>query len=350
MFELTRHVTPQRPDIPLTTQEIRDWARCENVSYLHHSTNIFPATNDASANEYNVNSHNEPEEYPIPSEIFDFMSSEEVDKLSHALTEYLYEPIFPSRALSKLVPRSWKSSPDLPQRNLKLHTLQSLFAEDTSELVTYELQDGNVDVEQLPKLLRHDAVILLLNSLIEQPEKYRFQIGALLMHIPYRQFPVALQDKIASTVTDNKLNITFGNENWNLCDTAEPRLLQTIKNKATLIVNDSLLVKFHGKRAALCTSTFTTRYGQAFYKGNWYSPANDLTKNELNESFDNGLSRITMTKGTWALIRGVDSTEKRSADEILDLAASYVLNTSVETPDRIDGLSRSWYRRSHFER
>lgn len=86
------------------------------------------------------------------------------------------------------------------------------------------------------------------------------------------------------------------NERFFLCDDAEPYLDQAMENGLTLVIEKYLVMKFVGRKAMLCTKTFTASDGTRFKRGKWYSPASD-SRGELEQLFYAGHQRVNIPSG-----------------------------------------------------
>jgi hypothetical protein len=136
-----------------------------------------------------------------------------------------------------------------------------------------------------PQDLNNEVVFDLLSLMLEKPENYRFHLAVILSQISLQGMPKELKSRLehALGLSDDGLSpnhprfkIKLNYEGWWLCGKAEPRLKDSIKRRAVMLVNDGeLLVKFTGRLTALCLKTFTTNDGCAFLAGVWYSPIDE---------------------------------------------------------------------------
>lgn len=203
---------------------------------------------------------------------------------------------------------------------------------------------------EIELLFSSKEMIDVISVLSKDTEKYIFPLAVLLSKTNVNLIPKETLDNIRVVTKDTEIRIKLEHEQWTLCSSGEPRLLNAIEDGAVLAVNDSLLVKFVGRLSAFCTKSFTTKEGNTFLKGCWYSPIDEITKNSLRESFDQGYGSTNIPYGEWLLVRGAMSTGEKSISEIMDVAIKSIdLCNKNEVPELIRGMSRIEYRMNNPE-
>jgi hypothetical protein len=124
------------------------------------------------------------------------------------------------------------------------------------------------------------------------------------IHNPFLLALLATKTNFSNeNMTDSRQQILPWGVYAKLCSDAEDRLLRSIRENAVILVNDSLLLKFYGKMAALCLKSYTTANGQRFIAENWYSPVDEADRENLVSAFILGKGRVSCDTGKWALRR-----------------------------------------------
>mgnify|MGYP000267581228 CR=1 FL=1 len=198
---------------------------------------------------------------------------------------------------------------------------------------------------KLPEIMSDSAVTKLIDIMANEPDRYKFQLGVLLSQVPFDRLPESLTQKLKPVLANLEFQIKVGHESWWLCGEAEPRLVDSIHNRAAVLVNGFLLVKFKGKFSGLCTRTTTVPSGQTFIEGNWYSPTGEL-RSAIKNGFDAGDAKLSIPAGEWAMIRPLANDQSRGlvANDVLEQARNYAARIPERLPDQIKGMSRRDYR------
>ncbi len=144
--------------------------------------------------------------------------------------------------------------------------------------------------------------------------------------------------------SDIEIKIMPGHQGWGLCEHAESYFYNAIdkwdgKNAAVVLVNGVLLVKFLGKMTALCLQTTTTRNGQTFLEGNFYSPVDEDLRKTLKEAFDSGEAKIALSRGEWAFMRPLEFH-----GGLLEEVRKFTASLQDRLPEEIDGMTRRRWR------
>jgi hypothetical protein len=236
-----------------------------------------------------------------------------------------------------------------PDGRNRVQLLNAIFSNTSSDNLGTNLSRVGIDLQQLPQVLNDEAVLNLVSVMLDKPAQYRFQLGTILSQIPLTNIPETLKLKLKPIISDNELKIKLGHGHWWLCGEAEPRLERSIRNQAVVLVNGRLLVKFDGKFSALCVETFTTRDGQTFLEGTWYSPIDTRTRDTIKGSFDSGTAKISLQGGEWAIMRPLAQSGGKNPEEILEEARQFITTLTDQLPQSIEGLSRGDYRERRRE-
>lgn len=252
--------------------------------------------------------------------------------------------ISPRFNLKRFLKLPFMQTPEEKLVNKNMEAMEAIFIhEDTSDLGG-ELERDKIKISELPKLLNNDAIYSLLDGMLDNRDKYRFQIGALLTQLTLTELPDNIKEELKTVTSDYEFRIELGHDFWYLCPEAETRLLTSLRNNSLLLVNEKLLTKFKGKLSAICLDTFSTEDGQTFVEGNWYSPTEKKLRNQIRTAFDKGTSRVELQKGTWALMRPITDTQNKNAETILKSAKRKAENLPEILPPFIGKRTRKAYR------
>jgi hypothetical protein len=207
-------------------------------------------------------------------------------------------------------------------------------------------------VEQLPGLVFDEGMFFLLSAMLARPKRYRKELGGILSQINIDLMPIELKDKLKPYKSGLDFSLESSYENWYLCDTSEPNLIQSVEDKTAMAIGtDSpyFLLKFQGRLTALCLQNIITQEGRVFISGNWYSPTDNETINVLGDAFDAGTGRIDLQKGNWVMMRPLERWGDKTVDNLLDESQEFA-NTIPDHYPRanltINGVSmtRSQFR------
>ena len=111
--------------------------------------------------------------------------------------------------------------------------------------------------------------------------------------------------------------------NWFLCWGAESKLLESMANNTTILINNSFLLKFIGKPSALCIKAFTHN-DHTFIEGKWYSPCDKQIRDTIKDAYNQGFAKITLPiSKQWVVMRGLWPFEGISPDTLLYTAKTY---------------------------
>ncbi len=240
-----------------------------------------------------------------------------------------------------------ETSPDTAQR---LNILGALFEASQSQYLIRVLARVGATLEQIPQIFSDAVVGEIISIMAENPGEYRFQLGALLTQIPIDNLPETIRKKLKPTTTEVELKLRSEHGTWWLCGAAEPRLRDAIRDKAIMLVNDRLLVKFNGKLSAVCIESFTTPNGAVFLEGNWYSPTDNQTRDQLRSQFDQGHAQVQLVTGEWAIMRPLDNERGnngevvKTSEQVLEEIRGVASRIPDRLPDRMAGLERRSYR------
>ncbi|MBP9781513.1 hypothetical protein KBC89_02555, partial [Candidatus Woesebacteria bacterium] len=231
--------------------------------------------------------------------------------------------------------------------NTRLAVLEKILNAVSADNLQLEdvLLRQNLSLNQIPDILSNSVVTMLIEIMADDPDKYKFQLGVLLSQVTIDKLPETLIAKLKPVIANLELQIRVGYETWWLCGESEPRLIESIRDRAAVLVDGFILIKFTGKFSGLCVQTTTLANGQSFIEGNWYSPIGGL-RDQIKQEFDSGNSKIAVSTGEWAMIRPVanDGRNGFTANEVLEQAQAYVASMPDSLPDRIRGQQRREYR------
>lgn len=208
---------------------------------------------------------------------------------------------------------------------------------------TYRLKTG-----QLASFLEAagENPSLLDPYLVKPVGANRYKLGLIAGNSPLgdtspirAKFNPVRQDGVNFQVTN-----TYGD--WMLCPTAEDLMMKSLKNKAVVLVNASILMKFVGKLTGLCTESFSTRKA-TFLEGNWYSPVDPESREAIRQAFDRGEPRVNLAEGLWIILRSVDDNSRGNA--VMALSQQNAKSLPNSFPGVIRGVPRGRFRMENFE-
>jgi hypothetical protein len=93
-------------------------------------------------------------------------------------------------------------------------------------------------IDNLNYLLNDESIYVLLDTLLDNPDSYRFQIGLILSQVNLTNLPDKVKAKIKPTLTDTEMQLLPEHGRWWLCGAAEPRLVQSLQDNAILLINN----------------------------------------------------------------------------------------------------------------
>lgn len=227
--------------------------------------------------------------------------------------------------------------------NKRLLLLREIFSKVSSSDLGAVLTQAHIRLSELPQILNDQTIIHLVEFMLDDPERYKFQLGSILSQIPLANIPKNLQTRLLSATSDSEFKVKMYNGGWWLCSSAEPRLARSVTNQAVVLVNSNFLVKFDGKFSAVCLETVSNAQG-TFVAGNWYSPTDTELKLALRDAFDSGIARINLAKGEWTLMRPLAEYDHELPDEMLTRLKDFADQLPDSLPPTIDGVSRKQYR------
>lgn len=150
----------------------------------------------------------------------------------------------------------------------------------------------------------------VLVPMLTNPKAYHYPLGLGLAHHTVHTLPDIFRDELAIKespgTTLSVARYYPGIES--LCAFPESNLRHAAKEDALTVINDALLVKYVGMKAAICLQSFTTEQG-TFIEGNWYVPYDKPTHEKVKDLYFQGLGRPSVTSGTWTLSREYDKMD-----------------------------------------
>jgi len=211
---------------------------------------------------------------------------------------------------------------------------------------------GN-NVGDLGEVLNDESIYGLLTFLAAYPDRYRFQLGELLTSIRLDNIPEKLQRLIAPLMGDYECKLKPDNGSWYLCGQAEPRLKESLRKQAVVLVvggggEPLILVKFQGKFSGICLQNVQVG-GGTMLAGNWYSPTDSDLKRLLRTAFDAGTARVTLGRGEWTIMRGLREYDGEGPESQLDRYREYARQLPENLPRIIDGVDRARWRQTSDE-
>lgn len=134
--------------------------------------------------------------------------------------------------------------------------------------------------------------------------------------------------------TQTSLKVFEENEHtYELCSLSESRLFHAIKEGKVMVINNALLLKFHGRMSALCVQDFVAPDGSEFKAGRWYSPFGDDFRDNLKHLYKKGHVRRQLENfKDWADVRPLMTTDvwdnsmyrTITPEDVLTMARDYI--------------------------
>lgn len=181
-------------------------------------------------------------------------------------------------------------------------------------------------------------------------------------HRVFRERPrLAPYDPASTPVTQpDTRRITRGETGFYLCSLSEGRLLKSIEDTGVMLVNDFLLVKMVGKISAIALQNT-----EGFLAGHWYAPRTRQMRQQIRETFDIGVTRMTIPDDVWDYMRpaNVDNlfqsrvnlnnpallTAFSTTEELVEFIRNAVDKLPKQLSQFIAGIPRNEYRNRHLE-
>lgn len=223
-------------------------------------------------------------------------------------------------------------------------------SEDANDLIFSKEENLADTFDSKKSKLRHlPGLLAYLGDILIEPEKFTFQIGVLLSCIPIYKLPLEVRQKIETVETQFQMKVEVGHDAWNLCDSAEPKLWESLHNNAFVVVNDHMLVKMDGRLCGLCVQTFTNSDGETFYEGNWYAPTDTSSRDKIRHAYDKGQSRVQLGVSEWALLRSFSASKGKTLSEEISEVNVVLKGIPDQLPLLINDIPRYQYRLEKFE-
>lgn len=195
---------------------------------------------------------------------------------------------------------------------------------------------------------KEPILMKMVSTMLDHREEFLFQLGEILTMIPYRDFPEEVRVKIRAYLDETEQKIRPFHDEWYLCSASEKLLIQSLSLGAVVLINNSFVVKFTGKRTALCIRSFTDKMGATFIEGNWYSPVGADFISVIQRANKRGQVRLDVKKGEWAMMRSIQEVPGVTAQELLTEAKYLASNLDVRA-GKIMGVNRDEYANNCFE-
>ena len=212
---------------------------------------------------------------------------------------------------------------------------------------------SRMEPEGMRDLMTGPALELLINSMLDQPNRHRMALGLVLSTVGIDHFASHPRPQ-----TETNATLQPSHETWYLCDTAERLLERSVEDDAVMALTSegqdpNFLLKFNGKLTALCLSDTVTADGKVFLRGNWYSPIDKRTRDTFKKDFDNGIGKRDMGNGKWAFMKAYDS-DPSQIEGVLNGAQEVAHNipytrSNMLTTDEGQTLKRIDYRTGYEE-
>ena len=181
-------------------------------------------------------------------------------------------------------------------------------------------------------LLEADFIKAILPRVTrEQDRDSRFLTALLLSRMPHKRIPELLREELGVQQGNSSVRIEPWH-NWSNCVSSEEGLEKSMASREAFLVNDCLLTKVHGYKNALSVNTTSTRYG-TFFKGSWYTPFDNSSKDRVNEVADKGgIRTLNLNRGVWALMRDSSKYLGESLRKRLIRDSEDYVNTVIKAP------------------
>jgi hypothetical protein len=359
-----QHETQQAAALP---SQLRIWARGENMPIGEAAGDMFESQQrvmlpeNAAPTELNI--REAMDRYYFLGYVFETMTVGQMHHVVRGLDRFtMQDGVIDGiidRAPKKLLHLNFRKIEGVPVvgkflTNVEIAyerrvLLEELFTHTESDDVQDGMKKSAINPTHLPSLLNDRIMYDMLAIMLQNPDDFRFQIGAMLSQMTYFVLPNEVKARLEPIVSQYEFRIEMGHKGWFLCSDAEPRLLAAMKKKVVVDVNDSLLVKGKGKLTALCYETFTTNDGYTFVEGMFYSPLDNASRSAIREAFDDGVGHVTIPTANWAIMRQVMDHGLHKADGILQIAKTCADTLPDQLPETIGRKTRKEYRESEEE-
>lgn len=234
-----------------------------------------------------------------------------------------------------------------PDKRDRLLSIEASLIESQTYFFLNNIATHDIAIRDAYTYLQDPGAIQLFPALIDQNDKkHRFHIANTLTTVPFDHLPESAQKNINPTQTDHDFTFLQKRNSWNLCVGAEWMMEDALEDKAVVLVNKKLLVKFNGKLSGVCLETFTTQKGYTFVEGNWYSPADLDSRKQVRNAFDAGKAKLNLGAGSWQLMRPMEFIDE---DDLIEDVKDYADTCKKALPVMMDGLPRKQYRMRNEE-
>ena len=159
----------------------------------------------------------------------------------------------------------------------------------------------------------------------ENRDRFALELAVITSLMPIQHFPKELKLALKAYHLDTDQHLVALRGDWYLCSASEGRMLEDILAGNAILVDENMLVKFTGKKAALCLKTFTDASGDTFVKGVWYALTDTDSKKLLKAAFQRGEVKVNVG-AKWAVMRAASDEgdyEAMSAQDLLAIGNYY---------------------------
>jgi hypothetical protein len=187
-------------------------------------------------------------------------------------------------------------------------------------------------------------------ALLPHQDQFRFPLAVLLSHYTTATLPMPWQKQLQSQFVskDMRASVTEKIPQWHLCSSSEQYVIRAMDDSAVTDVNGVMLVKHVGRLAGLCVINATTPEG-TFIRGNWYAPVEQQMREVIRNAHDCGIGHLSISGGTWTLIRTVTDYAGIEVSDIVNQAEDCLTSLPNHLTDRINEYTRADYRRHNQE-
>lgn len=166
----------------------------------------------------------------------------------------------------------------------------------------------------------------LVSEFGRDPKKFAYQLGIVLSSSSYDSFDSLVRTYTPIMSDDSRLSVRAYHPSWFLCDLSEKFLARSFdKENGLVVVNNYLLAKKRGYKAALCLQSFATKEG-TFVKGNWYEPEGDV-RIAVKKALSEGQTTLHLDEGSWVLMRAMNPGKQ--SDRLFDRALGFTRGEDV---------------------
>jgi len=196
--------------------------------------------------------------------------------------------------------------------------------DDTNEMDTEYLftARGRLRISSKEVLL-DPRVVKLFETIAREENRDRFalELAVVTSLMPIQNFPRELKLALKAYHLDTDQHLVALRGDWYLCSASEGRMLEDILAGNAILVDENMLLKFTGKKAALCLRTFTADpSGVTFVKGVWYALTDTKSKDLLKSAFQRGEVKVS-AGAKWAVMRAASDEGDYDAMNARDLLA-----------------------------